>query len=381
MRILLFQNVIPTYRAAMFRSLVRGSEDEVTVVSGRSSPDKLKLADDIFFDELNIRETPIRYWRLPNGQHASFQPGALSIARAMRPDAIVVQGGPYELTSWLLMLWGRLTGTPVIAWTIGLQRRETGLKWRLRKFFFGRAKGLLLYGDYPARLLAESGIDARRMHVIYNSLDLAGQREAAARIDPADIAALRDDMGIGAATPVFIFIGRLVARKRLPVAIEAIGMLRTRGIDAHLLFIGDGADRARLEQISRDNGLADRIHFRGAIYDEQQIASHMAIAQAAIIPEAGLPIIHPMAYGVVPVISDDIERHGTEWEAVVERTTGCFFKDDDAVDLADCLARLVADPAETKRIGEAARKLAFERYGAEAHAGRIVEGVRKFAAA
>lgn len=381
MRILLFQNVIPTYRAAMFRALGAGDAADVTIVSGRTSIDKLKLVDDRFFDELGIREAPVKYYRLPNGQHATYQPRALSIARTMRPDAIVVQGGPYELTSWLLMAWGWLSGTPVIAWTIGLQRRETGWKWRLRKFFFRRATGLLLYGDYPARLLAESGIDAGRMHVIYNSLDLAGQREAAARIDPAEVAALRDELGIGAATPVFIFIGRLVARKRLPVAIEAIGLLRTRGIDAHLLFIGDGEDRARLEQIARDGGLQDRIHFRGAIYEEQQIANHMAIAQAAIIPEAGLPIIHPMAYGVVPVISDDIERHGTEWEAVIEGKTGCFFKDDDAAALADCLASLVANPVEAKRIGEAARELAFERYGAEAHAGRIVEGVRKFAAA
>jgi glycosyltransferase involved in cell wall biosynthesis len=156
-----------------------------------------------------------------------------------------------------------------------------------------------------------------------------------------------------------------------------MAILATREILAHFILIGDGEDRMRLEGLAAEQGLQDRVHFRGAIYDEAKIANHMALAQAAIIPEAGLPIIHPMAYGVVPVISDDIERHGTEWEAVIEGKTGYFFRDEDAASLADCLAHLVTDQAGTRSVGEAARALAFERYGADAHAERIVEGVRK----
>ena len=104
----------------------------------------------------------------------------------------------------------------------------------------------------------------------------------------------------------------------------------------------------------------------------------MSLCIGSIIPEAGLPIIHPMSYALVPIISDDIRRHGTEWEAVKEGETGYFFEDDNSDSLASVIRKCTINCDSIRKVGVAAQKLAWGRYSAEAHADRIIEGVKKF---
>ena len=373
------QCVVPFYRKAVFQSLVDARNVNIRLYASQASDNGLKLLDSDEFRAIGAVDSPL--WRLPlRGDTAiTFQPSACLRVMKMRPDCVVVQGGPYELTSWILLLWGRLTGTPVLAWTLGVQRREAGLKWWFRKSFFGLARGLLLYGDYPAKLLVEGGVPADSIHVIYNSLDTSAQQVAFKQIEATDTDGIRSQYGLSANASVFVFIGRVVARKRLSVAIEAIGILRDKGVDAHFMVIGDGDDVSALKQLSIQKDVRERVHFVGSVYEEPKIASYMALAQGAIIPEAGLPIIHPMAYAVVPIISDNIEQHGTEWEAVEEGSTGHFFRDGDADHLASVLEACIANPEREKLIGQAAQERALDRYSASSHSLRMIEGIRKFA--
>jgi glycosyltransferase involved in cell wall biosynthesis len=375
--ILIVQQIIPSYRRRVFEVLSQHVDPKIAVISGDRPYAGVGA---LFGEELRGVRTVVAQVRDLRilGLNFSWQPDALRIVRSAKDSYVVVHGGIYDLTSWALLLWGRLTGRPVIAWTIGLQEPERGLKLRLRTLFYGLARGLLLYGDYPRRLLVEAGFDQSRMHVIYNSLDVAAQREAERAARQEDLAPLRAKFGLGKDAKVLVFIGRLVARKRLPIAIEALAHLAQDGLDAHLLLIGDGDDRGRLETLAKKQGMAQRVHFAGAIYDENEIARLMCICHAAVVPEAGLPIIHPMGYGLPPIISDDIKRHGTEWEAVTEGETGLFYRDGDVKSLAAAIKRCLSDEALRGRMARACRARVEERYTAEGHARRILEGVLKF---
>ena len=101
----------------------------------------------------------------------------------------------------------------------------------------------------------------------------------------------------------------------------------------------------------------------------------MQLADAAIIPEAGLPIIHPMGYGVPPIISDNVHQHGTEWEAVAEGQTGYFYRDADAGDLMAAIQRCFEDESKRSAIARNCRARVRERYTAEGHSARILAGV------
>lgn len=290
----------------------------------------------------------------------------------------MVHGGFYDLTSWVLLLWGRLRGAVVISWTIGFQRPERGPKLWARLMFYKLARGLLVYGDYPTRLLREAGMPPEAMHVIYNSLDVSEQRRAEALVTQEDVERLRETLGLQTKSRVLIFIGRVVPRKRLSIAVEAISRLADAKPDIHFVIIGDGDDRENLVRLAGELHVEDRVHFVGALFEEQAIAAYMRLADAAIIPEAGLPIIHPMGYGVPPIISDDIYRHGTEWEAVEEGHTGYFYRDGDAADLAAAIRRCLDDEPARRAIALNCRARVEERYTSEGHAARILAGIRKF---
>ncbi|HWC73247.1 MAG TPA: glycosyltransferase family 4 protein, partial [Gemmatimonadales bacterium] len=67
--------------------------------------------------------------------------------------------------------------------------------------------------------------------------------------------------------PTILFVGRLVERKGVSHLIEAVGRLKNR--DARLVIVGDGPERARLESLSGQNGVASRVEFRGKVSDAE----------------------------------------------------------------------------------------------------------------
>lgn len=371
-------NILPHYRYGVHKNLSQRTDARIITYAGRNCVEPIRLMTEEQYTEVNAVSSRAAIFRFSKNVAFTLQWAALRAILKSKPDAVIVQGSPYEITSWILLLWGRFTRTPVLPWTIGLQKPETGLKWIIRKSMFSIARGLLVYGDYPKKLLAENGIDPKRIHVIYNSLDLSAQQQALANLKPEDVSRKRSELGIRENEQSFCFIGRITARKRLPVALKAIKNLSEKGIRVHFIVIGDGDDLPFLVGMAEKFDISDLVHFTGSLYDEDQIAEYMAVCVGAIIPEAGLPIVHPMSYALVPIVSNDIERHGTEWEAVREGKTGFFFEDDDPDSLASVIEKCGHDPHKTSEIGNAAQKMAWDRYNAESHAERIVEGVKRF---
>lgn len=371
-------NILPHYRYGVHKELASRNDSRITTYAGRNCLEPIRLMTEAQYSEVGAVNSPASIFRLPGNMAFTVQWRALRDIVRTKPDAVIVQGSPYELTSWFLLVWGKLTGVPILPWTIGLQRRETGLKWKMRRAMFDLGRGLLVYGDYSKDLLTQNGMAPEKIHVIYNSLDLTVQQQALKSLSQERVEYRRLELGIAPGEACFCFIGRIVARKRLAVALQAIKKLIDQGARTHFILIGDGDDVPRLKQIAADQNISEFIHFTGSLYEEADIAEYMSLCIGSIIPEAGLPIVHPMSYALVPIISDDIERHGTEWEAVKEGETGFFFADNDAASLARIIEKCTADVRKTQEIGSAAQRLAWDRYSAKSHADRIIEGVKRF---
>lgn len=56
--------------------------------------------------------------------------------------------------------------------------------------------------------------------------------------------------------PVFLFVGRLIDYKGLPLIAEALKMLSAEGIDYRMVFVGGGLDRKGLEERIRESGIS-----------------------------------------------------------------------------------------------------------------------------
>ena len=83
------------------------------------------------------------------------------------------------------------------------------------------ARGADAVTPYTPRFAADCiahGVDPDRVFVTHNTIDVAAVRRAASAVAPGDVAAARLRLGLSDA-PVFLFVGRLYAEKRLDLAI------------------------------------------------------------------------------------------------------------------------------------------------------------------
>lgn len=152
----------------------------------------------------------------------------------------------------------------------------------------------------------------------------------------------------------FGFVGRLVEEKGLTVLLDAASRIRKRGFDFRLKFIGDGPERARLEDLVLQKGLRSQVIFMGSLHGDVFRRATSDIA-AVIVPSimeetAGLAAIEQMMRGRL-VIASDIGGLG---EVVGE--TGLKFSAGNAEQLASCMQRVLEEPGIVNEIGPRARQ-------------------------
>ena len=378
--VVLQQVCIPHYRRRLYETL--GADPRFRF---------LVLADPVAdVSYLSLSEAPSRcefkaaaqyLIRLPFGRSLSWQPAAVKAVLRYRPDVVIAQGSPYELTAWILTVVGRIYGIPVLLWTHGLQGEESGVKWMVRAWLFRLSRGLLLYGDYAKQLLILKGIAADRLHVIYNSLDDAEQSAVSERMTSEDCNRFRRSLGIDAQERLICFTGRLQPVKRLPWLLHALHRVAQQGRNVHLVLVGDGSERPVLESLTQELRLTGFVHFLGATYDESRLGLVLSASDLAVVPSgAGLSVMHALAYGTPVLLHDKVEEHFPEWEAVKEGETGWFYRYDDLADCAEKIIDALFPSPQKPAMAAACRAMIGDRYNTVTHAGLFVEAIAKHCA-
>ncbi len=154
---------------------------------------------------------------------------------------------------------------------------------------------------------------------------------------------------LGANAPVLLAVGRLMPQKNFSLLIEALALIRDR-TPARLIILGEGEERAALEQQVRALGLEDRVDLPGF---RPNPFAFMRRCQLYVMSSdwEGLPtvLIEALALGM-PVVSTDC-RHGPA-EILDKGRFGRLVPTGDAVALGDAILAALANP------GDAAPRLA-----------------------
>lgn len=261
-----------------------------------------------------------------------WQPGLIRVAASREFDQLILLGNPYWIATWFGAIVGRLTGKRVMFWSHGFLTPPTGLKGWMRRVFFRLAHAHLFYGRRAKRNAVALGWDARRIHVIGNSLDLDRQRAERKVVDDQAIASCRIALFARPDAPTVICSCRLQPKKRLELLIRAAARLAERGEPVNVIIIGDGPERSRLEELARLERVP--VHFEGACYDESRIALLTMASDLTVCPGfIGLTAIHSMAYGVPVITNKRSSDEAPEVESIIPGQTGDVFEDGDAEDL------------------------------------------------
>jgi len=157
-----------------------------------------------------------------------------------------------------------------------------------------------------------------------------------------------------------VFLGEIGTQDRVDRAAEVLAhLVRTRGIDAELLIIGDGPERVRVETSVRELQIQDRVTITGFVPYEH-VPALLATAHVGIdtaepsIANQGTTMVKIIEYLVVglPVVASALQ------ETKVTGADAVIAVDEDRVDaFTEPLAHLLTD----MQAWEAAAKLARER--------------------
>jgi glycosyltransferase involved in cell wall biosynthesis len=179
------------------------------------------------------------------------------------------------------------------------------------------------------------------------------------------------------AGPILLFVGRISEKKGLRYLIDAMADRRLERQDACLLVVGDGPLRTELEARAAAMGLCERVRFLGAI-PHSRLAGYYASADLVCAPAVvgadgdkdGLPtvILEACASGT-PCVSTPV---GGIPDLLVDGRNARLAPPGNADGLARVLAELLADPAQLRRLGRAARA-ASEPFGWDRIASRYAE--------
>jgi len=154
--------------------------------------------------------------------------------------------------------------------------------------------------------------------------------------------------------PTVLFLGRLKRYKRVDLAIEAVGLLASEGVDVELLIGGTGDEADALEALVDRLGLRDRVQMLGYLDEDRKLQLlRQAWIHVLTSPKEGWGIsnLEAAACGTPSVVSDSPGLR----ESVVHGRTGLLVPHGDVRALADALARLVGDDALLSSMSSQAR--------------------------
>lgn len=210
---------------------------------------------------------------------------------------------------------------------------------------------------------------ARRCTVVHSPFDT----DAPAVDRTSARNSLLEELGRGSDTRVVGFFGNLTARKRPLVFVDTIAEMRARAPDLPLAAPIFGHDREDLTEAIRERalarGVADCVHMMGFRYPPEQ---WMAACEVLLVPAVDEPfgrtLIEAMLLGTVVVAA----ASGGNPEAICDGVTGCLVPPDDAAAFAERTLGLLAAPALTNSLADAARQDALARFGLRQHAEAIM---------
>ena len=269
---------------------------------------------------------------------------ALDVVRRVKPDIIhthLSTGGMWG------SLAGRVLNIPVLAHVHALNS----------KWFFLPATRMAACSEGVKRHLIAQGVAPDQIAVIYNGI------EAPSFNNLRSTEQVRQTLGLSPTAKAVGVTAHLSPKKGQRHLIEAMAILHASQPDLHCFLIGEGRQRSELEEVTRQLGLTDRVHFLGYRPDAVELMQALDIV---ILPSVskeglGLALVEGGALGK-PVIGSDIP--GID-EVIVQGVTGLLTPSADAQALADAISTLLADPDLCHRMGEAGRQRAQEMFTLE----------------
>lgn len=349
------------YRLGVFRAMDSSSKVTYTFVSALEGRRGIKaLGADSVANHVETQTLKIGPF--------SWQKGLIPLLLRGNYDVVIIFAEIPAVSTWVGSILARARRKPVLFWTTGWHRPESGFKRVFRNSFYRLSNELLLYGNIGKNIGKQMNFPSQRMTVIGNSVEASisngkTERDWQPNFEPSTFV-------VGA-------VIRLIPEKGLDLLIRAVAELAKRdtSISISVLIVGEGPERERLLELARE--LNVDLSMPGALYGSKALKSVYESLDATVVPGAiGLTAIQSMSHGVPVVSHDSIYTQGPEWESIKPGVTGELFREGDLNGLVDAIHRIaVLSEEDLEILSRRCRDEVTNNWSANAQADKIERAI------
>ena len=303
--------------------------------------------------------------------YVSFMMSAMFVGfwRVGRPD-IVIATSPQLFTAVAGWWISRLLRVPFIfevrdLWpesivTVGAMKDSLAIRMlkRLALFLYRSADRIVTVGPgYRRRILADYGIAPDKIDVVTNGVDLSLYS-----LHQEDRDEYRRRMGVTGET-VVLYLGTHGMAHGLDFVLEAARRLIDRPI--RFVFVGDGAEKPRLEREAIDNGLVNVTFIPPQ--DKQAVVGYYAASDICLVPlrkvDLFTDVLPSKIFEIMGMARSMVISVDGDARAEVERAqAGLFAEPENVEQLVESILKLDGNPALRQRLGQNGRRFVEDNY-------------------
>nr|WP_293125607.1 glycosyltransferase family 4 protein [Microcoleus sp. bin38.metabat.b11b12b14.051] len=161
--------------------------------------------------------------------------------------------------------------------------------------------------------------------------------------------------------PVFLYVGRITARKGIKTLLEACALLEQQGYsDYSLLIVGKGDREEELQAFVAEAGFGDRVNWVGWV-DYGNLGAYFQLADVFVFPTFedvwGMVVPEAMVFGKPVLCSNG----AASCELIVSGENGYIFDPSNSRELADRMQVFLDAPDLIESMGERSRELISQK--------------------
>ena len=329
------------------RLLRRGHEITALCPPGGWLPDQLRAA------QVPVLEMPMH--------GLSTGPTALRLRRFIREQNFDLLHAHLTCATYYGYLMGLVTNLPV-ATSVHVRSRDLVY----RRLFPRRGNHIITVSDWVREGFVTQGVPSEQVHTIYNGTEFcAGDsiNSPPPNENAAEILPVRVELSLPPDAELIGIFARVGDFKGHPLLVQAARQIVAARPRAYIVCVGavEPSVQQSLWETAGNLGVAERFRFTGQRDDAQRLMSQMDVITLPSKYEAcSMAIIEAMALGK-PVIAT---RAGGNPELVRHQETGLLIERDPH-ELAEALISVLANTAQRRQMGEAARQRALNLFSAD----------------
>jgi len=350
------QRVLPSYRAPLFELLAESCESGLAFFAGQPLPvEVIPTADQL--DGADLTLTRNRHFHDPQSRlYLCWQPGIVAWLEERDPAALIVEANPRILSTRLAARWMKRRGRPVLGFGLGLPRTGNFLDLWFRISFLQALDGVIAYSQRGADQYRAIGLP--RVFVAYNAV--APRPDT---LPPPRSANFSEK-------PSLLFVGRLQARKRIDILLNACAALPAE-IQPQVVIVGEGPALSEFQSLAQK--VYPQTEFVGATHGSET-DPYFSAADLFVLPgTGGLAAQQAMTHSLPLIVA---QGDGTQ-DDLVRPENGWQVPPGDQAAFTATLREALSDVARLRAMGQESYRIVSEEINLEAMVAAFISALNQ----